>query len=91
MKICKKVSVVIQAALIAFAIQMRYSAVLNKADFKSELHYLYAEVTNLLGNFGFVGLLLFALAIVFICWISRTTTKNIIGRVFCLSSFLFVC
>ena len=71
MKICKKVSVVIQAALIAYAIQMRYSAVLNKADFKSELHYLYAEVTNLLGNFGFVGLLLFALAIVFICWIRQ--------------------
>ena len=61
----------IQAALIAFAMQMRYSAILNKADYKSELHYLYAGVTDLLGNFGFGGLLLFVVAIIFIYWVRQ--------------------
>lgn len=61
----------IQATLIAFAMQMRYSVILNKADYKSELHYLYAEVTDLLGDFGFSGLLLFVLAIIFVCWVRQ--------------------
>lgn len=61
----------IQAALIAFAMQMRYGAILNQSDYKSELHYLYAGVTDLLGNFGFDGLLLFVVAIIFIFWIRQ--------------------
>ncbi len=67
MRVWKKLSVVLQAALIAFAVQMQYGAPLNRADYKSGIHYLYAQVTGLLGAYSFSGLLIFVLALVFVC------------------------
>lgn len=75
MKTWKKISMVLQAALIAFAVQMQYAAPLNRADYKSGVHYLYAETTDLLGQYSFSGLLVFVLAVVFIC--RMETTKYI--------------
>ena len=67
MKLWKKLSVVLQAMLIAFALQFEFSPFLNRADYKSGVHYLYAQVTNLLGEYSFVGLLLLVVAVVFVC------------------------
>lgn len=67
MKVWKKLSVVLQAALIAFALQMQHIPMLNRADYKSLIHYLYAQVTNLLGEYSFSGLLIFLLTLYFVC------------------------
>lgn len=72
MKSWKKISVVLEAALIAFAVQMRYGEVLNRADYKSGMHYFYAQVTGLLGEYSFGGLMIFLLALIFICWMRRS-------------------
>lgn len=66
-KLWKKLSVVLQSALIAFAVQMQYGVALNRADYKSEIHYLYAQVTGLLGEYSFRRLLIFLLALIFVC------------------------
>lgn len=71
-----KISVILQAALIAFALQMQYAAPLNRADYKSGMHYFYAEVTGLLGQYSFSGLLVFVLAVVFICRMKSTDYKE---------------
>lgn len=67
MKLWKKLSVILQAMLIAFAVQLRFTPLLNREDYKSGMHYLYAQVTNLLGEYSFNGLLILVLAIVFVC------------------------
>lgn len=67
MKIREKVSVTLQAALISTALRMQYGATLYRENYKSALHYFYAEVTQLLGEFDLNGLLLFVLAVIFIC------------------------
>lgn len=72
MKLWKKTEIVLQAALIAFALQFQFSPQLNREDYKSGIHYLYAEVTNLLGEYSLNGLLIFALAAVFLCWVKRS-------------------
>lgn len=71
MKHWKKISVFIQAALIAFAVQREPVNALNRWEYKSVTHYLYAQATNLLGEYSFKGLLLFALAVVFVLWMRR--------------------
>ena len=76
MKTWKKLSVVLQAALIAFALQMQYTAPLNRADYKSGMHYFYAGITSLLGQYSFSGLLVFVLAVVFLCWMGKTGYKE---------------
>lgn len=72
MKIWKKISLVLEAALISFAVQMRYGEGLNRADYKSGMHYFYAQVTGLLGEYSFSGLMIFLLALVFLCWMRRS-------------------
>lgn len=72
MKAWKKVSVVLEAALIAFAVQMRYDTALNRADYKSGIHYIYAQITALLGEYSFSGLMIFLMALIFICWMGRS-------------------
>lgn len=72
MKLWKKTEIVLQAALIAFALQFQFSPQLNREDYKSGIHYLYAEVTNLLGEYSFSGLLIFVLAVIFLCWIRQS-------------------
>ncbi len=80
MKAWKKVSAVLQAALIAFAVQMQYSGSLNRADYKSGMHYLYAQVTGLLGEYSVNGLLIFLLALVFVGWMRQHLGKNLYQR-----------
>lgn len=77
MKTWKKLSVVLQAALIAFAVQMQYGAPLNRADYKSGMHYLYAQITDLLGEYSVSGLLIFLLALVFVGWMGQDTYKGL--------------
>jgi len=72
MRVWKKLSVVLQAALIAFALQMRYTALPDRAAYKSGIHYLYAQVTGLLGEYSFTGLLIFVLALGFVCRMRRS-------------------
>lgn len=66
MKLRNKLSAVLQAMLIACALQMRFSPVLNREDYKSVIHYLYAQVTGLLGEYTFSGLLIFVMALIFV-------------------------
>lgn len=80
MKTWKKVSAVLQAALIAFAVQMQYGGSLNRADYKSGMHYLYAQVTGLLGEYSISGLLIFLLALVFVCWMGQNTQRCLYKR-----------
>lgn len=67
----KKLSAVLQAALIAFAVQMQYGVAGSRADYKSGLHYIYARATGLLGAYSFSGLLVFLLALLFILWLRQ--------------------
>ena len=71
MKVWKKLSAVLQAALITFALRMQYVPVLNRADYKSRIHYLYAQVTNLLGEYSFIGLLIFLAILYFVCHVRQ--------------------
>ncbi len=71
MKVWKKLSSVLQAALITFALRMQYVPVLNRADYKSRIHYLYAQVTNLLGEYSFIGLLIFLAILYFVCHVRQ--------------------
>lgn len=72
MKLRNKLSAVLQAMLIAFALQMRFSPALNREDYKSVIHYFYAQVTGLLGEYSFNGLLIFAAVLVFVLWMRHS-------------------
>lgn len=72
MKLWKKLSVVLQSMLIAFAVQFQFRPLLNREDYKSGMHYFYAQMTNLLGEYSFNGLLIFVVAAVFVCWMRRS-------------------
>lgn len=77
MKLWKKLSIVLQAMLIAFAVQFKFSPLLNRNDYKSGMHYLYAQMTNLLGEYSFNGLLILAVAAVFVCWMKNSGYEKI--------------
>lgn len=77
MKLWKKLSIVLQAMLIAFAVQFKFSPLLNRNDYKSGMHYLYAQMTNLLGEYSFNGLLILAVAAVFVCWMKNSSYEKI--------------
>ena len=77
MKTWKKLSAVLQAALIAFAVQMQYGAPLSRADYKSGMHYFYAQITGLLGEYSVNGLLIFLLALIFVVWMGQETRKDL--------------
>lgn len=77
MKTWKKLSAVLQAALIAFAVQMQYGAPLSRADYKSGMHYFYAQITGLLGEYSVNGLLIFLLALIFVGWMGQETRKDL--------------
>lgn len=72
MRVWRKLSLVLQAALIAFAVQGQYGVALNRADYEEEIDYLYAKITGLLGEYNFNGLLIFLLALVFVCWMRQS-------------------
>lgn len=72
MKLRNRLSAVLQATLIASALQMRFSPALNREDYKSVIHYLYAQTTGLLGEFSLSGLLIFVMAFVFILWMRQS-------------------
>lgn len=77
MKPWNKLSAALQAILIAFALQMRFSPLLNREDYKSVVHYLYAQVTGLLGEYSFSGLLLFVMALVFVLWMKQSGYEKV--------------
>lgn len=56
----------IQAALILFAVQLRYDQLPGSDAYKSKLHYLYAMITDWFGKYNFGGLLLFVAVLVFL-------------------------
>lgn len=62
----KKLSVVLQAALIAFAVQMQYAPMLNRVDYESWIDYFYAQITGLLGKYNFNWVLIFLLVLCFL-------------------------
>ncbi len=81
MKLRNKLSAVLQAMLIACALQMRFSPVLNREDYKSVIHYLYAQVTGLLGEYSFSGLLIFVMALIFVLRMRQMDCqKQYLGR-----------
>lgn len=80
MKVWKKLSAVLQAALITFALQTPYIPMLNRADYKSQIHYLYAQVTNLLGEYSFTGLLIFLAILYFVCHVRQREEVRLYKR-----------
>lgn len=78
----EKAVIIIQAMLIAFAVQWKPERALNRADYKSAVHYLYAQATGLLGEYSLVGLLIFGLALGFLFWVRGSgREKAYTGRV----------
>lgn len=80
MKLRKRLSVILQAMLIAFAVQFKFSPLLNRSDYKSGMHYLYAQVTNLLGEYSFNGLLIFVVAAVFVFWMKNSGYEKLYSK-----------
>lgn len=77
MKLWKKLSVILQAALIAYAIQRAPVPALQRADYKSGIHYLYAQATGLLGEYSLNGLMVFVLALCFLLWMRQNGFEKI--------------
>lgn len=68
MKIWKQLSKILQAALIAFAVQMRYIPIVDRVDYESWVDYFFAQIKGLPGEYSFSWLLCFVLALCFICY-----------------------
>lgn len=72
----KTISLFVQACLINFAIQAQFRGPLNSADYKTKIHYLYAQVTGLLGEYSFIWLLTFAVSLVFVIQVNRNSVMR---------------
>lgn len=61
----------IEALLIAAALQMEPSAALLRENYESALHYYLAQTAEFLGNYSFLFLIEIVLAFVFITWMEE--------------------
>ena len=71
LKPTSKIYILIQSVFIAYALTTEAVLISNSSDYKSKFHYLYAQVTMILGNFNLNRLLLAALSFGFIYWFAQ--------------------
>lgn len=68
----KTISLLLQAYLINFALQVQFQGPLNSADYKTKIHYLYAQVTGVLGEYSFLWLLTFGMSLALVIWVNQS-------------------
>lgn len=72
MTVKKKIGIAIQSWLMLYAITFSYTVPLSVADYKSKLHFLFAQATEVLGGYHIEHLLLFGFLYMAVVWISRS-------------------
>ncbi len=76
----KKLSVVLQAFLIMLAMQLNLNPMPVREEYKSGLHYLFAQVTMLLGDYSWNSMLLLVLAVIFILYAETYCADSVMGK-----------
>lgn len=74
-----KIYIFLQSVLIAYALTAEAILITDSADYKSKLHYLYAQISMVLGDFDLNRLLLAALSFCFIYWFTKEGFETFTG------------
>lgn len=77
----KKLGVVLQAYLIMLAMQLNLNPMPVRGEFKSGLHYLFAQITMLFGDYSWNGMLLLVLAVIFILYAETYCADGVMGKI----------
>ena len=76
MKIRKKIKIALQALLIMYAFFFEYTEPLQVQDFKSSIHYLFAQCMDILGEYHIEQLFLFCMSVILILWVNKSEYRK---------------
>lgn len=71
-----KILIFLESVCVVFALRMQYTEALYRNDFKTMIHYLYAQVTGILDTFGFYGMLMMVPMAIFIGWMKKSEFRT---------------
>ena len=76
MKIRKKIEIGLQALLIMYAFFFEYTEPLQVQEFKSTIHYLFAQCMDILGEYHIEQLFLFCMSVILILWVNKSEYRK---------------
>lgn len=68
--------ILLESVCVVFALRMQYEEALYRNDFKTIVHYLYAQITGILDTFGFYGMLMIVPVAIFIGWMKKSEFRT---------------
>lgn len=72
MKLGKKIGIAIQSWLVLYALYFQYTTPLHAQDYKSGLHFLFAQIMDILGEYRLEQLFVYCLIVVMILWVKKS-------------------